>query len=107
MSETRSDEAVSVLEAQADRAAAGGDRPTARRLLEQATPSDPDRPDSSLKLAAICRAQADLPAALAAVSGALRIDPLCFMPLLLKASLLEAAGREDEAGEAYGHALAQ
>ena len=107
MSELRSDDAASVLEAEADRAAAGGDRPTARRLLEQVTVADPGRLDPWLKLAAMCRAEGDLTAALAAVSGALRVDPLGFMPLLLKASLLEAAGREDEAGEAYGHALAQ
>jgi hypothetical protein len=41
------------------------------------------------------------------VSGALRVDPLGFLPLLLKANLLDAAGREAQAGEAYGHALAQ
>ena len=55
----------------------------------------------------MCRAQGDLAAALAAVSGALRIDPLGFVPLLLKANLLERLGRRAEAGETYGHALAQ
>jgi hypothetical protein len=53
------------------------------------------------------RAEGDLPAALDAVSGALRVDPLGFMPLLLKANLLEKLGREAEAGETYGYALAQ
>jgi aspartyl/asparaginyl beta-hydroxylase (cupin superfamily) len=95
------------LEAEADRAAGGGEPARARALLERATAADPDRGESWLKLAAMCRAQGDLPAALAAVSGALTVDPLGFVPLLLKASLLEKMGRRDEAGETYGHALAQ
>lgn len=107
MSDARHTAPSSDLEAEADRAAAGGDRRAARRLLEQLTAAEPDRFDAWLKLAAMCRADGDLEAALAAVSGALRIDPLGFVPLLLKANLLEAAGRADAAGEAYGHALAQ
>jgi aspartyl/asparaginyl beta-hydroxylase (cupin superfamily) len=100
------DEATS-REAEADRAASRGDKAGARLILEEVTAEAPDRLDSWLKLAAMCRAQGDVEAALAAVSGALRIEPLGFLPLLLKASLLEAAGRTAEAGEAYGHALAQ
>ena len=98
---------LSSLEAEADRAAAAGDRAGARRLLERLTASEAGRAELWLKLAAMCRADGDLAAALAAVAGALRVEPLGFVPLLLKASLLEAAGRADEAGEAYGHALAQ
>ena len=107
MTDMQSADPTSSLESEADRAAAQGDRRTARRLLEQLTASECTRIDPWLKLAAMCRADNDLAAALAAVSGALRIEPLGFMPLLLKANLLEAAGRRDEAGEAYGHALAQ
>ena len=107
MTDVRSAETSSDLEARADRAAAAGDRPTARRLLEKVTAAEPDRLDPWLKLAAMCRADGDLDSALAAASGALRVEPLGFVPLLLKATLLEAAGRADEAGEAYGHALAQ
>ena len=107
MSDLRHAEPSGGLEAEADRAAASGDRATARRLLEQVTAAEPARFDPWLKLAAMCRADGDLDGALAAVSGALRVDPLGFVPLLLKANLLEAAGRADEAGEAYGHALAQ
>lgn len=107
MSELAGPETIPSLEIEADRAAAGGDRRAARRLLEQLTASDPGRIEPWLKLAAMCRADGDLAAALNAVSGALRIEPLGFTPLLLKASLLEAAGQDDEAGEAYGHALAQ
>jgi aspartyl/asparaginyl beta-hydroxylase (cupin superfamily) len=94
-------------EGEADLAAARGDVATARRLLEEASASAPDRAELWLKLAAMCRAQRDIDAALGAVGGALRVDPLGFLPLLLKASLLDAAGRTGEAGEAYGHALAQ
>jgi len=100
-------EGAGALEAEADRAAGRGDAARARALLEQATIADPGRGETWLKLAAMCRAQGDLTAALAAVSGALAVDPLGFMPLLLKASLLEKTGRRDEAGETYGHALAQ
>jgi len=107
MTDVRSAEQTESLEAEADRAAASGDRAAARRMLEELTAAAPDRIEPWLKLAAICRAQSDLTAALGAVSGALRLDPLGFMPLLLKASLLDAAGRIDEAGEAYGHAIAQ
>jgi hypothetical protein len=94
-------------EAEADRAAARGDAAAARRLLEEVTIADPSRLDPWLKLAAMCRAAGDIGAALAAVSGALRVDPLNFMPLLLKARLLDGLGRRDEAGETYGYALAQ
>jgi hypothetical protein len=95
------------LEAQADRAAAAGDAATARRLLERVTTLDPSRGEAWLKLSAMCRALGDVPAALAAVSGALRLDPLAFLPLLLKASLLEQSGESEAAGEVYGYALAQ
>src|SRR3569833_2980338 len=92
---------------EADRAAARGDAAGARRLLELVTAAAPARLEPWLKLAAMCRAEGEIDAALAAVDGALRVDPLAFLPLLLKASLLEAAGRTAEAGDAYGHALAQ
>jgi aspartyl/asparaginyl beta-hydroxylase (cupin superfamily) len=95
------------LEAEADRAAQAGDAASARRLLEQVTSLDPGRIDPWLKLSAMCRSAGDLPAALAAVSGALRADPLAFLPLLVKANLLERAGRAVEAAETYGYALAQ
>ena len=96
-----------ISEAEADRAAARGDVAAARRILEQVAAGESARPEIWLKLAAMCRSQGDIEAALAAVGGALRIDPLGFLPLLLKANLLDAAGRTNEAGETYGHALAQ
>ena len=94
-------------ETEADRAVARGDVAEARRLLEALTVAAPARAETWLKLAAMCRAQGDIDAALAAVAGALRTDPLAFLPLLMKASLLDAAGRTFAAGEAYGYALAQ
>jgi hypothetical protein len=100
-------EGISALEAEADRAAAAGDAATARRLLEQVTAADPARGEPWLKLTAMCRAQGDLPAALEAISGALKLEPLAFLPLLLKASLLEQIGDAEAAGETYGYALAQ
>jgi len=95
------------FEAEADRAAGRGDAASARALLEQAIDADPGRGESWLKLAAMCRAQGDLAAALDAVSGALKLDPLGFVPLLLKANLLERLGQGTEAGDTYGYALAQ
>jgi hypothetical protein len=100
-------EQASALEAEADRAVTRGDAAAARRLLEKATALAPERGEAWLKLTAMCRRLGDVEAALAAVSGVLRIEPLGFLPLLLKASLLEQAGRNAQAGETYGHALAQ
>jgi aspartyl/asparaginyl beta-hydroxylase (cupin superfamily) len=98
---------LAAREAEADRAASRGDAAGARSILEEVIAAAPGRVDPWLKLAAMCRAQGDMAGALEAVSGALRIDPLGFLPLLLKANLLDAAGRTGEANEAYGHALAQ
>jgi aspartyl/asparaginyl beta-hydroxylase (cupin superfamily) len=98
---------AAALEAEADAAAGRGDAGAARALLAQATEADPGRGETWLKLAAMCRVGGDLDAALAAVSGALKVDPLGFVPLLLKANLLEKIGREAESGETYGYALAQ
>lgn len=95
------------LEAEADRAASAGDAAAARRLLEQVTALEPERIEPWLKLSAMCRSLGDLTGALAGVSGALRVDPLAFLPLLLKANLLERADRRAEAAETYGYALAQ
>ena len=53
------------------------------------------------------RAGGHIDGALAAVSGALRADPLHFMALLSRARLIEATGDEKEAGRAYTQALSQ
>jgi tetratricopeptide (TPR) repeat protein len=97
-----------MLSAQADRAAAAGDFATARQLLQAAAAENQagGGPDLWLRLAAVCRAQGDVAAALAATNEALKADPLHFLALLLRASLLERSG-SSEAAQAYGHALAQ
>lgn len=107
MTDARPANDPSLAEVEADRAAGRGDIAAARRLLEQVTRDDPQRVEPWLKLTAMCRASGDVTAALAAIAGALRVEPLGFLPLLLQASLLDQAGRTDEAGEVYGYALAQ
>lgn len=99
-------ETAQSLNIQADRAAAGGDFRRARQLLRAAISAGPADVDSWLKLSAMCRAQGDNPAALAAVVEALKLEPLHFVALLLNASLLERQGSA-EAGEHFGRALAQ
>jgi aspartyl/asparaginyl beta-hydroxylase (cupin superfamily) len=103
----RVSDAPSSAEAEADAAAAAGRPAEARRLLEDAVAQTPERAPAWLKLAAMCRAGGDLPTGLAAISRALAIDPLDFSALLSKAAMLERMGRTGEAGQAYGHALAQ
>ena len=101
------DEALSATEAQADSAAQSGRLGDARRLLETAVRETPERLETWLKLAAMCRGTGDLAAAMTAVSRALALAPLDLSALLMRAMLLERMGRAAEAGEAYGHALAQ
>jgi aspartyl/asparaginyl beta-hydroxylase (cupin superfamily) len=107
MSSSPPPQASQSLEAAADAAASRGDAATARWLLEQVVAAEPERGEPWMKLAAMCRATGDPEASLEAVGGALRIDPLAFVPLLMKARLLLALGREEEAGETFGYALAQ
>jgi aspartyl/asparaginyl beta-hydroxylase (cupin superfamily) len=98
---------VSPREAEADDAAGTGRLAEARRLLETAARETPARLETWLKLSAMCRATGDIPAAMAAVSRALALEPLDLSALLMRAMLLEKTGDEAGAGEAYGHALAQ
>lgn len=97
----------SPAEAEADAAAQSGRLGDARRLLEAAVQATPERSETWLKLAAMCRGTGDASGALSSVSRALALDPLDLSALLMRAMLLERMGREAEAGEAYGHALAQ
>ncbi len=94
-------------EREADRAAAARDFAAAERLLAALASESPDRGVIWFKLATARRALGDMPGALAAVSGALRLDPLAFMPLLLKASLLDALGEEGQAAALYAGAVFQ
>lgn len=94
-------------EQDADRAAAGRDFVTAARLLAAIVVEAPDRGDSWIKLASVRRTLGDKHGALEAVNGALKRNPLAFVPLLIKASLLDALGESDQAGELYGAAIFQ
>ena len=67
----------------------------------EATPGD------WLQLATAYRVLGQTEQALDAVDGALRLEPRLFMALLMRASLLERAGRAREAGPAYGTAILQ
>ena len=91
---------------QADRAAASGDLRQAIELLERVAEERSDDPAVWMKIAAMYRGTNEPRAALDAVHRALTIAPLDFTALLMRASLLQRLGL-DEAGEAWGHALAQ
>lgn len=90
----------------AERAVAAGDLRRAVTLLSEVAESRPDDPQLWLKVAALHRATGSPQAALDAVHRALAVSPLDFTALLMKASLLQRLGHPD-AGEAWGHALAQ
>ena len=94
------------LESAADDAARAGNVAEAARLLDRATAADPGSALLWAKLSAMRRASGDVPGALAAIEGALGIDPLDFSALLARALLLEKVG-DARSGEAFGHAIAQ
>jgi hypothetical protein len=91
---------------QADQAAAARDFASAASLLEQAATLSPEDSSLWIRIAAIRRAAGKPAAALDAVHKALAISPRDFTGLLMRASLLERLG-QSQAGEAWGHALAQ
>ncbi|HEY0626423.1 MAG TPA: aspartyl/asparaginyl beta-hydroxylase domain-containing protein [Allosphingosinicella sp.] len=97
---------LGALLAGADRALAQQNLMQARELLDRAAAAAPNDLAIRLKLAGICRALGQPRAALDAVHSALAISPLDFTALLMRASLLERMA-DPEAGEAWGHALAQ
>lgn len=86
---------------------AAGQQATAQDLLRQALAIEPRRQALWLNLAASQRAAGEVEAALATLDQALTVDPRAFLVLLMKASLLERAGRPLEAIPAYAIALAQ
>jgi aspartyl/asparaginyl beta-hydroxylase (cupin superfamily) len=95
------------LESQADRLATNRDFGGARRILEQIVLRDSANFSAWMKLAAMANAMGDTRAALRAADGALATRPLDFMALLMRAMQLNALGLADDAGSAYGKALAQ
>lgn len=92
-------------EMEADRAAAARDFAGAEKLLSALAADNPGRGPLWYKLAAMRRAQRDNKGALDAVSNALRLDPLAFPPLLLKATLVDELGDEAQAAELYAAVL--
>jgi aspartyl/asparaginyl beta-hydroxylase (cupin superfamily) len=94
------------LTQEADRALAAGDLKRAVTLLRQAAENGPPDPALWLNLAAMYRGTGKPQPALDAVHRALAIAPLDFTALLMRASLLHRLG-DPQAGEAWGHALAQ
>lgn len=95
------------LEREADAAAMRGDHVRARDLLRLVVQRSPALFEPWLKLSAMCRATGDPGGALGAVDGALAVRPLDFSALLMRATLLDALGDVQTAGEAFGRALAQ
>jgi len=95
-----------LLEEQADRAAAAGQIAAARSLLEQAIVATDPPVELWVKLSAMRKASGDLNGALDAIERALALAPLDFPALLSRAVILDGL-RHPDAGEAYGHALAQ
>jgi aspartyl/asparaginyl beta-hydroxylase (cupin superfamily) len=91
---------------EAERAMATGDLRRAVTLLSEAAESRPADAELWMKVAALHRATGSPQAALDAVHRALAVSPLDFAMLLMKASLLQRLGHPD-AGQAWGHALAQ
>lgn len=101
----KADELTSLVE-RADRASVAGNLEQASALLEIATQHDCADVETWLKFAAIRRGLKDERGALDAVEGALRIDPLNFIALLLHATVLEKLDHP-ESDEYFGRALAQ
>lgn len=93
------------LLADADRAAASGDLATAQKLLKRASTDAPADVQLLMKLAAVSKAAGQPREALAAVHQALAREPLDFVALVLRASLLDGLG--EESGEAWSNALAR
>ena len=95
------------LENQADALAANRDFAGARILLGQVVAQDRTNFPAYMKLAAMANAMGDAQSALDAAEGALSVRALDFMALLMRAMQMHALGRIDNAGNAYGRALAQ
>src|SRR2546430_4073493 len=90
----------------ADQAIAGRDFGKAATLLEEAATLSPADLSLWMRVAAMRRGTGHPVKALEAVHNALSINPRDFTALLMRASLLQKLGHA-EAGEAWGHALAQ
>ncbi len=94
------------MEQQADQAAGARDFARARDILLGITLAAPDQFGPWIKLSAMQAACGDRAAAVTALDSALKLNPLDFTALLMRAAHLDALGQGDVAGEAYGRALA-
>ena len=90
----------------ADQKMAARDFGAAVSLLEQAATLEPADISLWMRIAAMRRASGQPGRALEAVHKALALNPRDFTALLMRASLLQQA-EDPQAGEAWGHALAQ
>jgi aspartyl/asparaginyl beta-hydroxylase (cupin superfamily) len=79
----------------------------ARQLLEDRLNIDGHDVSLWLNYAVTLRAMGDGTGALKALEGALRVDPRCFLALLMRASILDQQGDPRQAAQAYGVALSQ
>ena len=96
---------VTALVSDAERAIQGGDLKRAAKLLEEAA-NEGDDTSLWLKAAALHRASGNPNRALESVHSGLSRAPLDFTLLLMKASLMQRLSHPD-AGQSWGHALAQ
>lgn len=84
----------------------GGNARAALVVLRAAEAAHPENVEVKLQLALAHRISGELHAAIAALDGALAIDPYVFLALLSKGSLLERLGAHVEAARIYRDALA-
>ncbi len=97
---------ATALLAEADRALAVQDFARAQQLLGEAAAARPEDASIPMKLAGVARARGKFGVALDAIHRALALAPLDFTSLMMRASLLDRLDDAD-AGEAWGHAIAQ
>jgi aspartyl/asparaginyl beta-hydroxylase (cupin superfamily) len=97
---------VADLISEAERAIASGNLNRGAELLEGAASGGSSDPSVWLRAAALRRASGNPKLALDDVHRALALSPLDFTALLLRASLLQRLD-DPNAGEAWGHAIAQ
>lgn len=97
---------AATLIASADQALTAQDFGKAQALLREAAEVRPDDMSILMRLAGASRAAGQPRVALDALHRALALSPLDFTALLMKASLLDRL-EDPQAGEAWGHALAQ
>ena len=97
---------IQIREREADAAAGGRDFPRAHAILRELVAQEPHNFGLWLKLSAMTAAIGDRAGAVTALDTALALNPVDYTALLMRAAHLDALGKSDIAGEAYGRALA-